>query len=182
MAFIATRMPEKIVSGFLIGPRWQTQVVPMDNGREQRNAEWLYPKYEARANMGAYDSTTRASIRNMYMACRGKLHAFRVKDPLDYTASAQPLVTVGGVTYLSKAYTFGTETASRLIQAPVTAALSGAGSVDLTTGIVTGANAAVDTWTGTFDIWMRFDTDWNAVSAKTTDIWDIELELIEVRR
>lgn len=175
-------MPEKLLTGFVIGPQWQTQVVPLDNGRETRNAEWLYPKYQARGNIAVFNAADRLSWRNLYMACRGRLHPFRVKDPLDYTATAQPLLTVGGVTYLARSYTFGSETAYRLIQAPVTATLSGAGSVDLTTGIVTGADPEVDTWSGTFDIWMRFDSDWNTVTAVTPDILTADIELVEVRR
>ncbi|KGQ19937.1 DUF2460 domain containing protein [Lysobacter dokdonensis DS-58] len=182
MAYLTTRMPERIAAGFVIGPRWQTLVVPLDNGREQRNAQWLFPKYEARANIGMFNAADRQAIRNLFMACRGRANPFRVRDPLDYTATAQPLYTVGGVTYLARSYAYGGETAYRLIQAPVTATLSGAGSVDLTTGIVTGANPVADTWTGTFDIWMRFESDFGAITATTTNVQTADIELVEVRR
>jgi uncharacterized protein (TIGR02217 family) len=182
MSFINTRMPERLLAGFVIGPRWKTSMVDMDNGRENPNADWMLPKYEAKGQLGALNAADRLALRNLFMACRGRKNAFRVKDPLDYVATAQPLVTVGGVVYLSRTYTFGSESAYRLIQAPVTATLSGAGSVDLETGIVTGADPEVDTWTGTFDIWMRFESDWNAVNAITPQAVSADIELVERRR
>jgi uncharacterized protein (TIGR02217 family) len=182
MTFINTRLPQRLLAGFVIGPRWQTELVEMDNGRERPDAKWLYPRYEASGSLGALNAEDRQALRTLFMACRGRKNAFRVRDPLDWTATAQPLVTVGGVTYLAKAYTYGSETAYRLIQAPVTATLSGAGSVDLETGIVTGADPETDTWTGTFDIWMRFESDWNAVNAITPDVVTADIELVERRR
>lgn len=181
MSYISTRMPRRIASGFTLGPRWSTLLVDMDNGREQRNAQWLYPKWEGRGNMAAFDAADRQALIGLFMACRGKLHAFRVYDPTDNTATAQPIVTVGAKKYLSKLYTFGSESASRLIQAPVTATLSGAGSVNMDTGEVTGS-APGDTWTGTFDVWMRFDSDWGAFTAIRPDLWTADIELVEVRR
>lgn len=181
MAFINTRMPRNISAGFTLGPRWRTLEVAMANGRVQKNAQWLFPKWEGRGNMGAFSAADRQTLMNLFMAVKGKAHAFRVWDPTENTATDQPLLTVGGVTYLSKAYTFGSQTASRLIQAPVTAVLSGAGSVDLETGVVTGASPG-DTWSGTFDVWMSFDSDWGAFTAHARDVWTADIELVEVRR
>lgn len=181
MAFISTRMPRRISAGFKLGPEWSTLVVPMDNGSEQRNAQWLYPKWRGEGNMGAFNASDQRALIGMFMACRGKLHVFRFYDPTENTATSQPLVSVGGVTYLSKAYTFGSETAHRLIQAPVTATLSGAGSVDMDTGVVTGASPS-DTWTGTFDTWVRFDSDWGAFTANADGVWTADIQLVEVRR
>ena len=181
MAYMTSRMPDKIASGFIIGPRWSTLVVPLDNGREQRNSEWLFPKFEARGNLWAFNETDRVTLRRFFMAAKGRANVFRVKDKLDWTATNQPLYEVGGVMYLAKSYAEGGQTSYRLIQAPVTATLSGAGSVDLNTGIVTGASIT-DTWSGTFDLWMRFDSDWGAISATTVDVLTADIELIEVRR
>lgn len=182
MAFINQRMPERLLAGFVIGPKWKSTETLYDNGREAMNADWLLPKYQAQGQLGALSAADRIALRNLFMACRGRLHAFRVRDPLDCVATAQPLVTVGGVTYLSRTYAFGSESSFRLIQAPVTATLSGAGSVDMETGIVTGADPETDTWTGTFDIWMRFESDWNAVNAVTPQAITADIELVERRR
>lgn len=182
MAFIDERMPQRLLAGFIIGPNWKSTIVEGTNGWEYANSDWLPPKYQATGNLGALMPADQSALRNLFMACRGRTHAFRVRDPLDYIATAQPLVTVGGVTYLSRTYPFGSESSYRLIQAPVTATLSGAGSVDLNTGVVTGADPEVDTWTGTFDIWMRFTSDWNAVNAVTPNAVTAPIELIERRR
>lgn len=181
MAFINQRMPRSVAAGFTVSKDWQTLIVPLANGREQRNAQWLFPKLRAQANYAAYTPGTRAELQSLFMACRGQLHAFRFFDPTDYTATAQPLIDVAGVTYLAKAYTFGSETAYRMIQAPVTATLSGSGSVDLDKGVVTGA-APGDTWSGTFDVWMRFDSDANAITAEAQNFHRTDVGLIEVRR
>lgn len=183
MSFIDQRMPEKLLAGFVIGPRWKTEMVEMDNGREHPNAQWQLPKFEATGNLGAFTTAAdRLAIRNLFMACRGRKNAFRVKDPLDWQATNQPLLELGGVVYLARAYPFGSETAYRIIQAPVTATLSGAGSVNMDNGVVTGADPEVDTWSGTFDIWMRFDSDWNAVNALRPDVITADISLIERRR
>lgn len=185
MAFINQRMPRNVAAGFTVSDDWQTLIVPLANGREQRNAQWLFPKWSARANYAAFTPAARLELRALFMACRGQLHAFRFRDESDgaasYTATTQPLLTVGGVTYLAKAYTFGSETAYRLIQAPVTATLSGAGSVNMDTGVVTGA-APGDTWSGTHDVWVRFDADSNAISAESQNFHRTDFGLIEVRR
>lgn len=185
MAFINQRMSRGVAAGFAVADVWQTLVIQLANGREQRNAQHLFPKWQARANYAAFSPATRLELRAMFMACRGQTHVFRFRDESDgaasYTATNQPLLTVGGVTYLSKAYTFGSETSYRLIQAPVTAALSGAGSVDMDTGVVTGASPG-DMWSGTFDVWVRFDSDRNEITAETQGLHRTEIGLIEVRR
>jgi uncharacterized protein (TIGR02217 family) len=185
MAFINQRMSRGVAAGFTVSDVWQTLIIQLANGREQRNAQHLFPKWRARANYAAFAPATRLELRSMFMACRGQLHAFRFRDESDgsasYTAINQPLLTVGGVTYLTMAYTFGSETAYRLIQAPVTATLSGAGSIDMDTGIVTGASPG-DTWSGTFDVWVRFDSDDNAITAEAQNLHRTDIGLIEVRR
>lgn len=182
MAFISTRMPRSIAAGFTVGKDWSTVIVPLANGREQRNAQWLFPKLRARANYAAWTAETQEALQAMFVACRGRLHAFRFYDPTDHSAVDQPLLTVAGVTYLAKAYQFGSETAYRLIQAPWSdVTLSGAGTVDPDTGIVTGA-APGDTWSGTFDVWMRFDSDWGAITAEAQNFYSTDVDLIEVRR
>lgn len=181
MAFLTTRMPRRLAAGYRFGGRWLTGMTEMENGREKRNGRWAYPRWEGIGNVGAFDSTDREALLAMGMATRGKLHAFRVFDPNEHTASVQPLVTVGAKLYLAKAYVFGGQTAHRLIHAPITAVLSGAGSVNMDTGEVTGS-APGDTWSGEFDTWMRFDSDVFTFTAERPDVWTADVNLIEVRR
>jgi hypothetical protein len=181
MAYLTERMPRKLAAGFTFAPRWKTTKNDLANGREQRNSDWLFPKWEGRGNMGLFTPADRTAMLNLIMACKGMAYAFRVRIPEYCTATAEPLLTVAGVTYLTRAHPFGGQTSYKLVQAPVTAALSGAGSVDMDTGIVTGA-APGDTWSGTFDLWMRFDSDYNAITANAQGVWTQDIELVEVRR
>lgn len=182
MAFINKVMPRRLSSGFQIAPRWSTWVQDMDNGNEIRDQEWFLPKMEGRGNLVSFDDAMREELLAMFMACRGRAHAFRVFNPLDYIATGQPLITIAGVTYLAKSYNWGGEIAYRVIHAPrAGASLSGAGSIDVNTGIVTGAPGG-STWTGQFETWMRFDSDWNPLVATTTRVINVDIDLIEVPR
>ena len=186
MAFIDEWVPQRLLTGFVIGPQWKTTLVDMDNGLENPNADWILPKYKAIGQLGALNAAERALWRNLAMTMRGRKNAIRFLDPLDCVATAQPLIELGGVVYLARAYTIGTgpsaETAYRIIQAPQTATLSGAGSVNMNNGVVTGADPELDTWTGRYGMWMRFESDFNPTTAVTPDIHDISIELIERRR
>lgn len=181
MAFIDQEMPRRIAAGFRVRNRWKTTVIPMDNGGEQRNIDWLFSNMEATADFAAFTPQDQETLMNMMMACRGRGHAFRFFNPLDYTATSQPLASIGGVTRLVKAYPFGSETAYKLVMAPKTVTLSGAGTVDMDTGIVTGASLS-DTWSGTFATWVRFDNDATEISAEAINAWKSGIELVEVRR
>ena len=181
MSFINTRLSECVAYGFTGGPEWSTLIVDMDNGREQRNGQWMYPKHRYSAQYLNLNPDGRDDILAAFHAAKGRLHCFRFRDWNDYTATAQPLITVAGVTYLGKRYALGAQTADRLIQAPVSATLSGAGSVNMQTGVVSGA-APGDTWTGEFDVWVRFDSDYNAFAIGNWNAHTADIELVEVRR
>lgn len=181
MAYIDTRLSTCIAYGFSGGPEWNTMIIPRLNGREQRNGQWLYPRHRYTAQYMNLQAEGRNELLAAFHAARGKLHAFRFKDWNDFTAAAQPLLTINGVTYLGKRYSLGAQATDRLIQAPVTATLSGAGSVDMQTGIVTGA-APGDTWSGTFDVWVRFDNDYNAFAIGNWNAHTADIDLVEVRR
>lgn len=181
MSYIDARLSTCVAYGFRGGPEYSTMIIPRLNGREQRNGQWLYPRHRYTAQYMNLPEAARDELLAAFHAARGKLHVFRFKDWNDYRAVSEPLVTTGGVTYLGKRYLLGSQPTDRLIQAPVTATLSGAGSVDMQTGIVTGA-APGDTWNGTFDVWVRFDNDYNAFAIGNWDAHTADIDLVEVRR
>lgn len=197
MSFINARLPRRISAGLRIGPEWRTQVVELDNGREVRNGQWLYPRWRASGNMGAFSETDRAEFRRLFVAARGRLYAFRVYDPVDCTATGESLApTVGTQTpaQLIKTYTFPGDSSGVVVK--VTAPVDGtvvvyrdgtpvAVTVDDETGLVTpDANwqAGTYTWAGQFDRWMRFDSDWGALTANAMNAYTADVELVEVRR
>lgn len=197
MSFINARLPRRISAGLRIGPEWRTQVVDLDNGREVRNAQWLYPRWRASGNMGAFSETDRAELRRLFVAARGKLYAFRVYDPVDYSAAGEVIAPSVGTTtpvQLIKTYTFPGDSSGVTIK--VTAPVAGsvtvfrdgtavAGTLDASTGLFTPSTtwlAGAYTWTGQFDRWMRFDSDWGSLTANALNAYTADIELVEVRR
>lgn len=193
MAFIPTRLSECVAYGFSGGPAYLTDVIPMDNGGEQRNQRWLYPRHSYSAEYLNLSVEAQGEILAAFHAARGRLHAFRFKDWNDYEARAEPLAPAVGTStpvQLIKTYQFGGEATVRLIQAPVSAVIrrSGvvvAGTLELQTGLFTPAApwaAGVYTWDGEFDVWVRFDSDYNAFAIGAPNARTAEVVLIEVRR
>jgi uncharacterized protein (TIGR02217 family) len=189
MAYINTRLRERVAAGFAGGPEWNTQIVYLANGREQRNGQWLYPKHRYSAQFRNISQDDRNSVLSTFHACRGQLHAFRFKDWNDYRhddGDGSPVfVQINSIWRMAKQYTMGSETSTRLIQAPVsgTIVLSGGSlaNLDYETGIYDG-DATGLTWTGEFDVWVRFASDYNAFTADHLNAHTADIELVEVRR
>ncbi len=193
MAFIDQRLAACVAYGFSGGPEWQTQLVMLNNGREQRNADWLYPRHRYSAEFLNLSKEGRDAILAAFHACRGRLHVFRFKDWNDFTATDEPLAPTIGTSapvQLLKQYSLGIETATRLIQAPVSAIIrrngeSFAGTLDLATALFTPGTAwtaATYTWSGEFDVWVRFDSDFNVFTIGAPNAHTSQIDLVEVRR
>lgn len=195
MSFINARLPRRITAGLRIGPEWKTRVVELDNGREVRNREWLYPRWRASGNMAAFTPDDRAALRQWFVAVAGKHQAFRVQDPLDHMAANEALApAIGTSTPVQLVKTYGIAGTgvgvAALIQAPVVATVYRNGvpvpvTVDMETGLVTPDApwaAGTYTWSGQFDRWMRFDSDWGALTAEAPNVYTADIELVEVRR
>jgi len=181
MAFIESpRFPERIAYGALGGPVFSTTVVAAASGREARNQNWQYPRHEWDVSQGLNSQADFQTLRAFFLAVgKGRRNGWRFKDWADYTAahSGAEAGVVSGLTsttfQLVKRYTSGAQTQDRLITKPVAAGfeLKDSGStltlttdytLDATTGIVTtaiGRTAANLTWSGEFDVPMRFDSD-----------------------
>lgn len=199
MAFVETRLPDRVASGFRGGPEWNTLVVPMENGREQRNGQWMYPRHRYSAQYGVFNDADRLSILNAFHAMRGRLHCFPMKDHNDWFASNEVLdpdeFTIGGThpIQLTKTYTHGSQSTTRLIQCVGTDVVVYEDGVPVP-GVVNTAEGTfvpdaewiatgdVYTWTGTFYVWVRFDSDYNAFTAIHTSARMADIELVEVRR
>lgn len=176
MAFYESpRFPERIANGALGGPQFSTTVVAVQSGDEYRNASWLYPLHSWDVSHGINGQADFLALRAFFLSMRGKLHGWRFKDFSDYTASHTG-TEIGVVTQLTsttfqlfKRYVSGAQTMDRRILKPVSGSVeikvSGvttAHTLDTSTGIVTigsSPDPATVTWSGEFDIPMRFDTD-----------------------
>lgn len=173
MAFIESpRFPDRIAYGATGGAGFSTSIARLTSGREARNGQWEYPRHAWDVSQGLNSQADFEALRAFFWAMRGRLHGWRFKDWSDYlvTVADGRATAITSTTFqLVKRYSSGAINVDRLIQKPVAGTVevlvSGSPatfSVDTTTGIVTiaAAPAAADiTWSGEFDVPMRFDTD-----------------------
>lgn len=174
MAFYEIQFPSKISLQSQGGPRYQTDVVVVSSGMEQRNVTWAQARrrYDVAhaARLPAASDAVKAFFHNML----GKAHGFRFKDWTDYSATIAEgkFTAISGTTFqMTKRYTSGGQTYDRVISKPVSGTVSvtgGAGvSISYTTGIVSVSSGTPTTWSGEFDVPCRFDTD-----ALSVDVMD----------
>jgi uncharacterized protein (TIGR02217 family) len=108
MSFIDLRFPENISFGSSYGPRWNTSIVTISSGFEQRNQEWSKSKYRGDVAYGIRTSQDMLDLIKFFHEVRGRAYSFRFKDWNDYEASDEQLVVTGSRDIqLSKLYSFG---------------------------------------------------------------------------
>jgi uncharacterized protein (TIGR02217 family) len=105
--FHDTRLPEYIEAGSKGGPEFNTTVIMMTSGREQRNKRWALPRATWDIMYGIRDQEDYQLVLSFFYARSGRAFGFRFKDWSDYTAVGQVLGTgtavskaaVGTLTY-----------------------------------------------------------------------------------
>ena len=194
MSVIETRLSTRVEVGFSVVPARFTDIVQLRSGREHRNARWANAR---RRYTGSYANWTRAmrdDLMNVWMACEGPTYAFLFKDWNDFDVTAQSLgnAPAGSIpVQLVKTYTFGSRTHTRTITRPRSASVTvyqngvaKAGAVDATTGLFTPTTAWTEgqalTWTGEFDVPVRFASDEIEFVLPHREIAEVNVELIEV--
>ncbi|MGF1650355.1 MAG: TIGR02217 family protein [Hyphomicrobiaceae bacterium] len=211
MAFHDVRFPTGISLRASGGPERRTDVVTLASGREHRNARWADSRrrYDA-----AYGIRTRADLQTViafFEARRGRLHAFRWRDPIDWTSGPpgrEPTafdceIAIGdGATdtyQLAKSYGDAAGTWLRDVTKPVAGSVRigiegveitdpDAFEVDPLTGLVVFATGHVPevgqriTAGFQFDVPVRFDTDAIEVSLQGPEHGAVpNIPIIEVR-
>lgn len=194
MAFIETpRLLDRVRLGYSSGPAFQTRILTLDNGREKRNQNWVNPR---RRYTVPYTNITPAQYSGLlaaFYASRGALHGFRFKDWMDYQATTESLGNTPGANLtpvqLIKTYTPGAYSYVRTITKPVSATvysngIAKAGTLDTTTGLFTPttnwtAGQAL-TWTGEFDVAVRFLTDYLPATWDNYQVRTVDVELVEI--
>ncbi|MNZ27346.1 hypothetical protein D3C78_445620 [compost metagenome] len=168
--FIEHRLLDKVAYGTQAGLEYRTDVKALRNGAELRSRLWAQPLAKFTVIYRALLPTDREAVVRAFRAAGGRHLGFRMRDPLDYLATDEPLGVATGeeqTVQLTKLYPFGPVTEIAHIKKPVTVTLKAngvllpAGAIDLTTGLVTFTADAgqVITWTGEFDKPVRFDDD-----------------------
>lgn len=168
MSFISVRLPDKIAYGAIGGPGYQTDIIVVRSGHEQRNASWSAARYRWEVSQAVQTQADFASVRALFHAVKGRAHSFLFKDHADYTVSASE----GALSYnedeetwqMHKLYTVGSEQNYRKITRPVegTVVIAGGGEyeVDYSTGVITLVDGNDPSgWRGQFDVPVRFDID-----------------------
>jgi uncharacterized protein (TIGR02217 family) len=188
MAFHDVRFPTAISRGCQGGPERRTDVVVLGSGFEERNSRWADSRRTYNAGYGVKALNDLHTVITFFEERRGRLHAFRWKDPSDYKSCPPDIATTaldqvlgtgtGALATFQLKKTYGSAFApwTRDIKKPVagTVKLAVAGviktlgtqfTVDPSSGVVTflagsiPANGASVTAGFEFDVPVRFDTD-----------------------
>ena len=171
--FLDIQLPENISFGATGGPSYQTDVVILASGYEQRNARWTDSrrKYEI-----AYVNSQQEAeqLAAFFHAVKGKTNSFRFKDHSDFICVGGELQPIDGSDnwQLFKVYDSYGNLTYRKITKPVSPTvkiyednieITSGFSVNYSTGVVTfdtpKAVTSQLTWDGEFDVPCRFDTD-----------------------
>lgn len=195
MAFHDVRLPDEIEQGASGGPAFQTTVLPLSSGHEQRNIDWQEARHEWELGYGIDSKDAYDAVRQFFFARRGKAHTFRFKDWSDFQLIDEPIGIGDGtnrVFQLIRTYeTDGPSPYFRRITRPVgTVVFKVDGvvvsAIDNGLGIYTLASApaldAVVTCSCDFDMCVRFDTDKFQLTLQQVNAGSIQsLPIIEVR-
>jgi uncharacterized protein (TIGR02217 family) len=195
------RFPDNIAFSAVGGPKFSTNVIVLVSGYEARNANWTNTRYEYDLAIPPRSQTEVETINAFFRTVQGRAYGFRFKDYADHTATSQPATSVGNSPNLDfqmyKRYTSGAQTNDRKISKPVDGTvfvyvsnvLQTTGfTVDYETGVISfsSAPAGAVTWSGDFDVPVRFDIDalrWRVIDRVSDGlIYQIDsLPLVEVR-
>jgi uncharacterized protein (TIGR02217 family) len=195
MAFDDVRLPEEVESGSVAYPRFQTTIVTLGRGAEQRNVDWAQQRMKFDISYGISSEEEFMAVVNFFYARMGRARGFRFKDWTDYKVSNQ-YIGVGDGTrtkwQLFRRYSSGGVNYDRKIICPV----SGSSTVyvdgspvshtlNTTTGEVTLAvapAAAKNIYASfEFDVPVRFDSDELPVNISVFNAAAIgSIELVEL--
>lgn len=181
VAFHEVQFPTDISLGATGGPQFKTTIMELGSGFEKRNVDWSLTR--AKYDIGAVPRPRAAldTLIAFFYARLGRAYGFRFKDWGDYQITAQSIGIGDGANHtfqVYKSYVSGGYEFDRPIKKIVAGSyavavdgvvlVEGAGAgkfqIDLNTGIITfgtaPASTKVVTFTGQFDVPVRFDTDW----------------------
>ena len=195
--FNESRLLDCVAYGSEFGQRFKTRITELRSGVERRNIEWAMPLGVYSILYQALAPADHVKVRGAHMASMGAAIPFRFKDWTDFEAAGEVIGESDGTLQtmqLVKRYEFGSYYLERVIQKPVAGTVQVyadgveiPSTVNVLTGVITIEQTAgkVITWTGEFDIPVRFeddrlDVDVNARGAGGF-VLSSDVSLIEVR-
>jgi uncharacterized protein (TIGR02217 family) len=90
-SFHNVRFPEDISYGSSGGPGFNTTIIELASGAEQRNINWSQQKATYDVSYGVKSREQMEELLEFFYARRGKAYGFRFKDWMDYTMDRQPI-------------------------------------------------------------------------------------------
>lgn len=175
MAKLNKLFPKTISFGAVGGPAWNTDVVVLGSGFENRNQNWAQARCMWDVSKACRNRNQVNELIAFFRVTKGRLHSFRFWDFTDYEVlSGQGiLVSLGGGIYqLYKEYSNSVGTDVHKIVFPVASTIvikAGIDTLDVgvdytlddTTGRITliGSPGGPTSWTGQFHRHARFDDD-----------------------
>jgi uncharacterized protein (TIGR02217 family) len=194
MTVINVRLSAKVERGFSVVPTRKSTIVELRNGIEYRNANWAQSRRRYTGKYGAWTRAMRDELLDFWEAADGPVCSFRFKDWNDYSVTGQSLGNAPSGTQavqLFKTYTKGSRTKTRNITRPVASTvvvyqngIPKAGTVDDATGLFTPTTSWSAgqplTWTGEFDVLVRFADDEIEFVLPDREIAEVNVMLREV--
>lgn len=204
MAIPSYRLPPDIEQNAEFGPDFSTVIQEAVSGKEVRIRTWAKCRAKGDISYGIRSTDDLDKVRALFLAHLGRLYPFRFKDWSDYEATDEYFGTGDGTTtqfQLIKTYdpqqlllgAPGSRTYVRTITLPVgTPTIMVNGVIDPSVsisaaGIVTfpaapsASPASTLTWTGEFDLPVRFDTDHLPVSMRQEGFGQVRsIPIVEV--
>lgn len=193
--FHEVRFPEWIAEGAVGGPGFETTILVMGDGTEQRIAHWEKALWRWDVSHALQNPTEALDLIAFFAARQGRQWGFRFKDWLDYqqTAPAQTVQITSTRFQLMKTYASGTQTYARKITKPVDGTVRmwtqagieivGGWACDYSSGQVhfTTAPGFVPWASFEFDVPVRFGNDQMSLRLDDAITRSWPVELVEVR-
>jgi uncharacterized protein (TIGR02217 family) len=200
MAFFEVEFPRSISYKAVGGPSWNTFLVDVASGAEQRNRNWAQTRGRWTVSLitPAFLAESRQAfaeaLETFFLMIGGKADGFRFYNHLSFYAGNQAVVAAtGGGIQLQRTYTLAGRTYIRTITKPITASVKdyqgnalantviiktsggttrdpASYTVDHATGIVTGSVATSDTASCQYHIPVRLDTDDFQMQIEDSDV------------
>lgn len=211
MAFHEVRLPEEIEIGAQGGPAFNTSIISLSSGFEQRNINWEQARlkwdigYGVMGKDGLVDEISMDRLIAFFYAREGRAHGFRFKDWTDFELVRSVIGLTDGANasfQIIKRYTSGFIDHDRQITKIVNGSVSvwvdnvlitqGVGDsqyqINLNTGLITlGVTLASQIGTNVevqceFDVPVRFDTDQLSLNVFLFNASSIpNIQIVEIR-
>ena len=174
MAFIDARLLECVSYGFTFGPEFNTEIVPLKNGSEARNANWARFRWRGTAPYNRVRPEHYHELLGAFLRARGMANTFRFLNWFDRAVVGQALGNAPSgtapVQLVRDFAPFGGLSYRSTITAPVAgtvvvyeAGAPKAGTISSATGLFTPdaawSSGAALTADYEYDVVVRFDTD-----------------------